>query len=131
MWVEQIPLGPVICTFSCCPPSTQPRPLPPGERHQLTPMMVPLSTPTCTGSGRRAQGMSDQNTPSGDLQPSCSAGLGLLSTCQSFPCPAQALWVLLAHVATLTPRPPKDGQLLLPPSSPGALEEGACLTDSH
>ena len=33
VWVEQVTPGPVICTFRCCPPSTQPLSLPPwGER---------------------------------------------------------------------------------------------------
>lgn len=128
VWVKQSTPGPVICTFifRCCPPSTRPLSLPPlGRRHQLTPMMVPLSTQACTDSGeRQAQGVSDQNTPGGDLQPSCSAGLGLPPPPASpSPHPTPGTVGPPAHVATLAPGPPRMGSCLLPTlQPPGALE---------
>ena len=104
---------------------TAPVPAPLGRRHQLTPMMVPLSTQACTDSGeRQAQGVSDRNTPGGDLQPGCSAGLGLPPPPASpSPNPMPGTVGPPAHVATLAPGPPRMGSCLLPTlQPPGALE---------
>ena len=90
--------GPCHLHFQMLPTlHTAPVPAPLGRTHQLTPMMVPLSTQACTGSGeRKAQGMSDRNTPAGDPQPGRSTGLGLPPPPSSPSLhPRKALWVLL------------------------------------